>query len=406
MDRKLKILMIAYACDPAGGGEHWLGWGWASEVSQRHDVTLFTTSRGREALMPVAAERGIEIHYIDVPNWVRGLSGFPPGLGAWFRKIWWQKMALAQARKIHVKRPFDLTHQTTFHTFRVPFSCAKLGIPSVWGPVAGGESVPPGFDKYLGTAAASEQQRGLINRISLHLPWVRSSLKNASRIIASNRTTLEFLPASVHEKCVVISPNALREEDALASVPTRPASDTFNILFAGNCAPTRAMPLVFEALSTDFPLEWRMKVVGSGTALDFWKQEAARLGIAARIDFTGPVPREKLQEFYHEASLLVFPALRDSGGSALLEAMTLALPILTLDWGGPGEMVDKSCAVMVQPETPEQTVNELRAGLFYLATQPEAAKLLGKAARMRALEHFRWQEKANLVASIYNELLD
>ena len=397
--------MVAYACNPGGGGEHWLGWGWAAEISKDHDVVLFTTSGGKDTLQSAATEHGIELHCFDVPGWIRWLSGFPPGWGAWLRKIWWQHMALAAARRIHSTRPFDLVHQTTFHTFRVPFSCARLGIPSVWGPVAGGESVPPGFDKYLGESAAAEKRRSFLNRMSLRLPWVRKSLRNTSCIIASNRTTLRFLPDSVHDRCVVISPNALREEDVPDTISRQSTSEVFQILFVGNCAYTRAMPLVFEALSTEFPICWKLRVVGGGDALEFWRGEASRLGISNHVEFTGPVPREKLEKIYRESSVLVFPGLRDSGGSALLEAMTLGLPILTFDWGGPGEMVSADSAVLVNPESPEQTVSEIRSGLLGLAANPGIAAALGREAHLRAVSQFRWHSKAKVVSAIYQNLL-
>lgn len=405
MAGKLRILMVAYACDPAGGGEHWLGWGWANEVSREHDVVVLTTSRGISALLPAAEQRGIEIHCIDVPGWVRKAGDIMPGIGAWFRKIWWQGMALAKARQLHSVRSFDLTHQTTFHTFRVPFACARLGVPSVWGPVAGGEAVPAGFDLYLGeSAAAAERKRGILNRLCLRMPWVRKSLADASRIIVSNRTTLEFLPKELHAKCVVISPNALRNEDIEEDVADFKAPEKFTLLFAGNCAPTRAMPLVFEALAEGLPVDWHLRVVGAGAALDFWKQEVERLGLGNQVEFTGPVPRPRLQQFYRDTSVLVFPGLRDSGGSALLEAMTLGLPILTLDWGGPGEMVDRESAVLVKPETPAQTISEIREGLIHLAKNPQAGYQLGRAARQRALKHFSWQSKVQMIDSVYREL--
>lgn len=397
--------MVAYACDPAGGGEHWLGWGWAAEVSKEYDVVLFTTSGGSEPLKSACAAHGIELHCIDVPPWIRWLSGFPPGWGAWLRKIWWQSMVLNAARKIHFAIPFDLVHQTTFHTFRVPFACAKLGIPSVWGPVAGGESVPSGFEKYLGAAARAEKRRSLLNNLTLCLPWVGQSLQNASCIIVSNRTTLRFFPVSVQEKCVVISPNALRDEEVPDIFSEQEQPLAFQILFVGNCAPTRAMPLVFEALSVDFPIPWKLKVVGGGAALDFWRAEASRLGIDDNVEFTGPIPRDQLERVYRNSSVLVFPALRDSGGSALLEAMTLGLPILTFDWAGPGEMVDAESAILVNPLTPSQTVHDVRQGLLKLAGNPDFASALGKKAHERAVSQFRWRAKVKMVSDIYANLL-
>lgn len=398
--------MVAYACDPAGGGEHWLGWGWALEASQTHKVVLLTTSKAKAALEEHVAKHHIELHCLDVPNWVRWLSRFPPGAGAWLRKLWWQRMSLKLARKLHAAKPFDVVHQTTFHTFRIPFSCSKLDVPSVWGPVAGGEAVPSGFDKYLGEAASrAEKNRAFLNRLCLRLPWVRQSLASTSRIVVSNRTTLEFLPAEFHSKCLVISPNALRNEDLQADTVAFTAPDQFKMLFAGNCAPTRAMPLVFEALASGLPVAWSLRIVGTGTALEFWKQEVARLGISAKVEFTGPVPRQRLQEIYQDTSVMVFPALRDSGGSALLEAMTLAIPILTLDWAGPGEMVDAESAMMIKPVTPDQTIRDIREGLIYLATHPQEAEALGRAARQRALENFTWQSKGNRIRSVYQKLV-
>ena len=402
--KSLNVLMIAYACDPEGGGEHWLGWGWALEASRSHRVTLFTTSRAKPALEEYVAKHQIELHCLDIPPWVRWLSNFPPNAGAWLRKCWWQRIALAKARKLHAARPFDVVHQTTFHTFRIPFSCSNLGIPSVWGPVAGGEFVPAGFDRSLGQAARSERKRAFLNRLNLKMPWVTASLKRASVILVSNRTTLNFLPPAVHEKCVVMSPNALREDDIHELNTTETNHSIFEILFAGHCAATRAMPLVFDALALGLPVDWHLRIVGTGEAVGFWKKEVERHGLSERIDFTGSVPRKTLNDYYGKTSVLVFPGLRDSGGSALLEAMTLALPILTFDWGGPGEMVDQDSAVLVQVRNPDQTVVDIHAGLCRLATRQVEARRLGKAARARALANFRWNEKWKVVDKIYHQL--
>ena len=42
---KPRVLMIAFACNPGGIGEHWLGWGWAEEAAKSYDVTLLTWDR-------------------------------------------------------------------------------------------------------------------------------------------------------------------------------------------------------------------------------------------------------------------------------------------------------------------------------------------------------------------------
>jgi glycosyltransferase involved in cell wall biosynthesis len=202
-----------------------------------------------------------------------------------------------------------------------------------------------------------------------------------------------------------VSPNAIRDEDLEPSMPTqRHANDKFEIVFAGACAPTRAIPLVFEALAGGIGAEWKMNLAGNGPALEFWKSEAKRQGVADRVSFLGNIPREELGRIYERASVLVFPALRDSGGSAILDAMTKRIPILALDWAGPGEMVDSSSAVLVATRDPQSAVAEIRCGLKKLAADPEWGRTLAENAFRRAMEKFSWTGKFAEIDRLYREL--
>src|ERR1035441_5831793 len=39
---RLKILAVAYACNPARGSEFGVGWGWVNAIETAHDVTVIT----------------------------------------------------------------------------------------------------------------------------------------------------------------------------------------------------------------------------------------------------------------------------------------------------------------------------------------------------------------------------
>jgi hypothetical protein len=49
------MAMLAYACDPLGSGEHWLGWGWAEIAATLFELTLFVPSKSRAAIDERAA---------------------------------------------------------------------------------------------------------------------------------------------------------------------------------------------------------------------------------------------------------------------------------------------------------------------------------------------------------------
>ena len=416
---KSRVLMIAYACNPEGGGEHWLGWGWAEQAAKKFSVQLITTTNHRAQVEQHAPQFGITPHFVALPESLRQISERLGGVGSWMRKIVWQHRAARLAAELHVREKFQIVHQTTFHTFRVPFLAARLGIPSVWGPIAGGESVPPGFARDLGAAWFGEFTRKLVNQLWLCVPFVRRSLRDAGVIFVSNRTTLNFLPAQYRGKCVIVPPNALRPGDEAETGGWRmedgnlyspssilhPPSSTFRLLYVGNCVATRALPLVFGALRHARLQHVKLTIVGAGPAVAHWRRLAESERLRDFVEFTGEVSRDRLPGLYARADALVFPALRDSGGSALLEAMARGVPVICLDWAGPGEMVDASCGVKIPVRDRAETVAALAAAIARLQALPELRQTLARAARARALSHFRWDAKAALLSSTYQRLL-
>lgn len=404
---RAKTLMIAYACNPEGTGEHWLGWGWAEQAVRRYDVHLITTPNHQTAVSAQAQRCGITTHFVAPPDWLRNTSLHLGSFGSWLRKFAWQWQVQRLAHQLHAREHFALVHQTTFHTFRVPFLALQLGIPSVWGPVAGGESIPPGFGKTLGAGKLSEHWRRWVNRAWLLYPPVHHSLTRCSHIFVSNQTTLRFLPRWTHAKCTVVPPNALSPEDEQA--PPHPAHKragaTLRLLYVGNCVPTRALPLIFAALRAAAPEQFKLSIVGTGPALAFWRQEAVRLNVSQHVEFVGKVPKTSLPAIYENADLLVFPALRDSGGSALLEAMARGLPVLCLDWGGPGEMVDQTSGIKIPITNLPETISAIARALQRAHRDPAWCAALATAARQRARAQFSWEAKARQLNATYDQLL-
>lgn len=404
MKRK-KILMVAYACNPEGGGEHWLGWGWVLAAKHIHDVWLITPANNVETISQHAEKEGVSVSFVSLPAWQKKFCAVLGGAGSWLRKYLWQFQARQEAQRLHREEIFDLVHQTTFHTFRIPFSCASLGIPSVWGPIAGGESVPAGFARYLGKDALSEKMRAWFNQLCLWIPGVKSSLRRSAVILCSNRTTKEFLPTWVQDKCELVPANAVSPKDlSVTPLDRTKLGECYQLIYVGNCVSRRALPIVFEALKNFLPEEVHLRVVGNGSALTYWKQEAARLGVEKHVEFTGNVDSATVRKYYDEADALAFPSLRDSGGSSLIEAMTRGIPVLCLDWGGPAEMIDSESGIKLPVRNAEETVAMLVESIKRLKSEPEWGKALAAKARNRALTLYTWEGKRSVLETIYNHI--
>ncbi len=402
---KHRVAMLAYACDPDGSGEHWLGWGWAEQAAHAFDVHLFTPAKARVAIEKRAEKLGITAHFIELPPTWRWWSERFGNAGLWWRKIAWARLAAHAVAVEHAKDSFAIVHHTTFHTFRVPLYAASLGIPAVWGPIAGGESTPSGFNKYLGSARWSEAWRTVSNRLWLQWPAVQRALKDTRVLFVSNSITREFLPESCRQKCELVPANALRSEDMEINIDRRrDRTAPVSLLYVGNCVARRSIPLVLEALKRT-TAECRLVVAGDGPALGEWRRCTADLELNDRVEFRGQVPRADLPGLYSEADALVFPALRDSGGSALLEAMSKGLCVICLDWGGPGEMVDHASGIKVSATSPEAAIAGFAEAFQRLHDDPALSDRIGRAAMVRAREKFCWAEKRRLLESTYHRLI-
>jgi glycosyltransferase involved in cell wall biosynthesis len=91
----------------------------------------------------------------------------------------------------------------------------------------------------------------------------------------------------------------------------------------------------------------------------------------------------------------------DGTARALREAMVLGLPVIVAKRGMLPELVDQGSAGLIVEDTPHNQSD----AIYRMATNPEARKALGEAARRYALQTFRLDQQARIVESFYRKIL-
>jgi glycosyltransferase involved in cell wall biosynthesis len=155
--------------------------------------------------------------------------------------------------------------------------------------------------------------------------------------------------------------------------------------------------LLADALGRLAAREWQLLVVGDGPAR---AEIEAALERAApgRVRFAGAVPEAALPGFYAAADLMVWPAVREAYGLAMLEAQAAGLPVVAGREGGVAEVVrDGVTGILTAPRDPaafaEATERLLRA--------PGQRQAMGEAAvRFVAQERSLAQAAATLRAAL------
>lgn len=109
------------------------------------------------------------------------------------------------------------------------------------------------------------------------------------------------------------------------------------------------------------------------------EDEAARLGIAARVRFLGQ--RADVPALLAAADIHCQPNTGpEPFGIALVEALSAGLPVVTSSIGAAPEIVDDSCGVLVPPGD----ARSLAAALRELIESPELRVRLGRGGQVRA----------------------
>lgn len=171
------------------------------------------------------------------------------------------------------------------------------------------------------------------------------------------------------------------------------------VLHVGALQARKNIERLVEAFES-MPSPWRLVLAGStGFGADAIRQRIESSPARQRIEMTGYIDDEKLEELYVTSRMLAFPSLDEGFGIPLLEAMAYGLPVLTSN-GSALREVGEGAALLVNP----RKTGEIRAGMHELAENERLRVNLRQAGLDRARMH-SWGVAAEKTWQVYCELL-
>jgi len=402
----MRILLSAFACGPGEGSEPGIGWNWALQAAALgHEVVTLTDTTSREQIESAVREGRLPptLRFeFFMPGWLAALRRAGWRLGSQslvehFTHFVWQYVAYRHARRHFDVSRFDCVHHITYSGIRHPTFMGRLPWPLVLGPVGGGERAPFALRRSLPWRGwFRDLVRDLHTRLLVFDPVTRAACAQALVVYVKTRHSREALPRRFHHKI------AIRMEIGIDEVaPPRPerAHDApLRLLYAGRFIYWKGMHFGLRALATARArgVEVRLTMLGQGPDERWWRGMARDLGVDDAVEWRAWLPHAQMSEFYRAHDALIFPSLHDSSGNAVLEALTHGLPVLCLDLGGPGTIVDDSCGRAVSPAGRDESacIDALADAMIQLEQSPALCHELSEGARRRA-QSFRWSEQVN-----------
>ncbi|QSG06954.1 glycosyltransferase family 4 protein [Halapricum desulfuricans] len=117
---------------------------------------------------------------------------------------------------------------------------------------------------------------------------------------------------------------------------------TYRLLYVGSLAENKGVSYLVRAVS-QLPERYSLQIVGDGPKKLDLKELASELNVAGRIEFSGRIPYDRIDEVYANADAFVHPGIwPEPLNRTLLEAMQAGLPVVCTDIGGPPEVIPVS----------------------------------------------------------------
>jgi glycosyltransferase involved in cell wall biosynthesis len=404
----MKVLLLVYACEPNAGSEPGTGWNTALHLAKSHQVTVVTRSNNqgriesalRELTGPVP-----EFVYYDLPPVLVSLKKKLLGIHLYYAL--WQLGLSRVLTSLVDSKGFDIVHHLTFNSFEVPpFALRGIRGRKVWGPVGGGQTAPPALLHSLSwKSRIKEKLRSLRVALSTWNPLVRSLFREADAVLFANQETRSrFQNLCRRDAGVMIDVGV--DADVFQPVD-RTGREQANLLFAGRLESRKGARLLlfsFKEALRDSP-GMRLTVVGSGPERIELENLEVELGLTGMIDWVGKVSHGKMRDSLAAADLFVFPSLRDTSGTIVLEAMACGLPVICFDHQGGKIMIGDEAGLKVDANSSlKEAIAQWATAMTSLLKNRRSGELFGQYGPKRVRNHFTWEKKVKRIEALYRSL--
>ena len=402
MGKELKVLISAYACEPSKGSEPGTGWNIVISLSRLHNVTVLTRTNNRakiEAAQNIGQGRKTQFIYYDLPGWatrMKKLLLLPVPL----YYALWQAGAYLSHKKQIAESGFDIVHHLTFNAFEAPGFFWLLPNHFILGPIGGGQTVSTKLLAEFGPGAYAEFLRNVRVGLSLRNPLVCSALRKAAFVLFANHDTQRLLGAGCADKSRIMVDVGV---DASAFAPrARTNGEAFMVLYVGRLERRKGITLLWRALRQICKDEgMHCRIVGDGPMRGWLEKHLVADNLSRSVELINFCAHGELKAIFQTADVFVFPSLRDTTGSVVLEAMASGLPVVCLDHQGAAVMTSSDCAERISLSSPGKMAEEIVQAIHRLRANPARRQCMGRAGRARAERMFDWSAKALKLAQVY-----
>lgn len=403
------VVVTAFACDPRLPSEPTIGWEyvttWLRIADERDlDVVAVMNERSRIATAERLRADGVDVARLRLvsppePVWSRPLRHHR--LTRIEHIVWGWRTPSAVRRVVDVDR-IVLARHVTFASelLPAPITWLRRRAHTVWGPVGSTGRA----DAYLYEPRPKDwRSRYLVQRLRDLLSAIaaRRTGRRVGLTLVTSSALADRLRSVGAAARVFPNTRPLTTEPG-AAAPGDSHRDGIRILSVGNLVPLKRIELSIAALATPELSTAGLRIAGKpapgqkNELLDL----AHRLGVDARVDFLGQIPRDDVVREMHAADVLVHLSAREGGSGVVGEATSVGLPVVAFAGTGAAAVLDYADASGVTvPRSAPRSVGTIADAVLRAASLPRRPSAVWTTDRLLEAERGLLREALDRTSS-------
>ncbi|MBM6662411.1 glycosyltransferase family 4 protein [Marseilla massiliensis] len=402
----MTIAIITYDISPYRGSEASVSWNYVCNMRFYHKLIVLY-GRGKEEIEKYLQANELEnVTFINVPYVEIDGKGFITDIKYNWNYRKWHKKVYQIVTAIVEKQDIDIIHYLNPIGFKEPGFCWQIKDKLyVWGPMQGVENRPLCLWKAMGKTGIIDAIARLVlhNGIMFFSPRVRRAVKRADCLMAATPNTVKQMKRVFGKQTVYLPENGITHMCRTEPIH-KSKNELLRIVWIGSVCHRKALILLIDALSKVKTKAWRLDVLGDGPLLERLRQKADQYGISENIKWRGAIPRTEVMKTIQSAHLHVISSLGEGNPTTLWEAMSWAVPTMTLDHCGMAGVVCEKCGIKIPIHSYKQVTDDIAHNIEMLSSNPDKVTNLSEGV-IECSKQYLWECRVGILNNIYSRVL-
>ena len=330
--------------------------------------------------------KALDIKVVQHPR-IRLTRHAPPEMGGWPARLswpFWEKVRGENLVRLIQNENIDLVYTNTMVCYEGAYAARRTGRPHIWHL----REILPNNQKLYGVFGV-EKTLDLITQHSTRVVCVSEGVR--AQFPHWQRTPEQFEVIYNGIDPELFNPDTIQPTQPLLRDELRLQSDVPLLAYVARISPQKGFGDLIEACAIlkQENTPFHLLVFGESIDAAFMAQMEQRMDEAAlrpHITLMGKQPYDRISGYLKQVDVFVTPSREEPFARSILEAMSMALPVVGTDSGGtPESVAHGETGLIAQTRNPASLAQTLKT---MLTMEPAQRVDMGQKGRQRVRDKF------------------